>query len=210
MVYSTRPDLQLTRTAVVFAPGILFLLFLSMKTIKNPTAKLLLCLRVIDTFLLSTNLVQIHLWSSDSQYNFNNRWAKTESEVSSGSAIWLFYLQSNLSYLQGIFPRHCCACFTHSSLYLFLSRFQQAYFSVSTNGSETANIKVMFGVTIWARHYSERSLYIIRFPWGQSSSCSYRNSGAMTQWQSIVRIFVCGPRVASSAEFKLVLLLCIV
>ena len=69
MVSSTKTDLQLTRTAVVFAPGILFLLFQSMKTIKNPTAKLLLCLRVLTLFCYQQTWCKSIYWSSDFQYN---------------------------------------------------------------------------------------------------------------------------------------------
>ena len=60
-----------------------------------------------------------------------------------------------------------------------LSRFQLVYFSGFINGCETSNAKVIFGLTISARHSSVRSSRTAHFPWGQSSSCSYRNRGPL-------------------------------
>ena len=71
-----------------------FLLFLSMKTIKNSKGQITSKLegfRSFATYLLSTNLEQIHSLVEWFSIQFNNRWTKTESEVSSGSAIWLFW-----------------------------------------------------------------------------------------------------------------------
>ena len=55
-------------------------------------------------------------WSSDSPYNLITGEQRQSQRFQVALPSDFFYLQSNFSYLQEIFPTHCCACFTHSSL----------------------------------------------------------------------------------------------
>ena len=66
------------------------------------------------------------------------------------------------------------------------SRFQVVYFRGSINGCETCNAKVIFRLTISARHSSQSSSCTTHFPSGQSSSCSYRNRSPLNQRCSLV------------------------
>ena len=83
-----------------------------------------------------------------------------------------------------------------------LSRFQLVNFSGFINGCETSKSKVIFGLTISVRHSCERFSCPTHFPWGQSSSCSYRNRGPLNQRCSLVSTFACSLRFASSEQFK--------